>query len=201
MTPLALLKKRYLSHTRCVRYLPGLQGQQVDDQGTIFVGNRAGHTRSVSFLVHELSHFVEIDDRRMQLYMWGLHVPTVVICGTTCYEPTTRAMTERELRVMAFQMNLLESLGVPTRAHYLVEALRFMADFLHVPLEDGRSAYGDDGPKDGEMSYREREDSRVRWMAKHVEELRAVHTLERFDQEWTRKIALLEVNSLESPAI
>lgn len=191
MTPLALLKKRYLSHTDRVRYRPGLQGQRVDDKGVIFVGNRAGPSTRFAYLIHELAHFAEVEDSRMQIYGWGLTVPSVIICGTTCVEPVTRAMTERELRVTAYQLNVLESLGAPTQAHYLVDALKYMSDFCHVPLEDGRSAYGDDRPRDGEMDYREREASRIRWLAKRAEELRAEYTLERFDREWTRKLALL----------
>lgn len=187
MTPLALLKKRYLSHTNRVRYTPRLEGQRVDNDGVIFVGNRAGGLH-VSNLAHELSHFVEIDDARMQIYGWGLRRPEIWVFDRMCCEPTTMKMIERELRVIAYQFNLLESLGSPTQARGFVSSLRFMPDFLYVPLEDGRAAYGDDAD---EMDSRAKDESRIRWMARRVEELRSTHTLERFDSEWTRKINLL----------
>lgn len=137
----------------------------------------------------------------MTSYNWGLTMPTIVICGTVCNEPNTRAMTERELRVTAYQMNLLESLGAPTKAPRLVSALRFMSDFIHVPLEDGRPAFGDGSPTGAEVNYREKDESRVRWLVKRVTELRAEYTIERFDREWSRKIALLALNSSGSPPL
>ena len=188
MTPLALLKKRYLSHTNRVRYRPGLTGQVIGKDGVIFVGNRAGSLH-VSNLAHELSHFVEIDDARMKFYGWGLRVPEVWVYDRMCCEPTTMKMVERELRVIAFQLNLLESLGAPMQARSFVSSLRYMPDFTYVPLEDGRSAYGDDAPD--EMDSRAKDESRIRWMIRRAEELRSEHTMERFNSEWTRKINLL----------
>lgn len=191
MTPLALLKKRYLSHTDRLRYKPGLEGQFVDRDGVIYVGNRAGPTRDLSNLAHELSHFVEVDDTRVGFYGWGLKAPEKWILGHRCCEPITMQMTERELRVIAYQVNLLESLGSPSRPRTFVRSLIYMADFIYVPLEDGRSAYGDDAPTFEEMGPREKDESRIRWMTRRVEAMRSEYTLERFDSEWTRKLNLL----------
>jgi hypothetical protein len=188
MTPLAHLKE-YLAHTRRLRYKPGLEGQWVDAEGTIFIGNRAGPSKGVSNLAHEMSHFVEIDDARVQRYGWGLRLPELYVLGQRCIEPATMQATARELRVSAYQANLMASVGAPLNVPHLVRSLEYMPDFLYVPLEDGRPAYGDGSPED--MEYREKIDSRIRWMANRVQELRSEFTLERFRHEWHRKIALL----------
>jgi hypothetical protein len=190
MTPLKILKRDFLSFTNWIRYEPGLQGQRVKD-GVVFVGNRAGPTRAFSYLAHELSHFVEIDDARQQSHNWGLKVPTLVVLGQTCTQNTTRQMTERELRVMAYQANLMEAIGAPARIPEMVRALQFMPDFFLVPLEDGRPAYGEGAPSRDEVPYRDVDLSRTRWMVNRVQELRKEYTFERFQSEWTRKIALL----------
>jgi hypothetical protein len=167
----------------------------------VWIGNRAGPALALSNLVHELCHFVEIDDARMTVHGWGLHVPQVVILGQVCNEPVTKKMTERELRVIAYQLNVLESIGAPSRAKNLVSSLQYMSDFIYVPLEDGRSAYGEDSPDREEMSSREKDASRIRWMANKVTELRAQYTLERFDREFFRKAQLLSVNFGAPPSV
>jgi hypothetical protein len=139
-----------------------------------------------------MSHFVEIDDGRMTQYGWGLVAPKVWVYNRFCCEPVTKKMTERELRVIAYQVNVLESLGLPDRPIYSVRSLVFMPDFTHIPLEDGRSAYGDDAPTWEEMDSRAKDESRIRWMVNRVGQLRAEYTLERFDREWDRKVEVLE---------
>jgi len=191
MSPLQILKRDFLSQTNWIRYVPGLQGQRVSEDGVISVGNRAGPTRNFSNLAHEVCHFVEVDDARQQLFGWGLKRPEIEILGRICVEPNTRQMTERELRVMAYQANLTEALGAPARIPNMVRALQFMPDFCMVPLEDGRLAYGDGAPSRDEVPYSEVDPSRIRWMANRVQELRKEFTFERFRSEWTRKIALL----------
>lgn len=191
MTALALLKKRYLSHTDRVRFQHGLEGQRIDRDGTILVGNRAGPKNHVSNLAHELSHFVEIDDARMGVYGWGLKVPEIWVYDRMCCEPRTMKMVERELRVIAFQTNLLESLGSPKQVQSFTRSLVYMPDFIHVPLDDGRSAYGEDAPSFEEMGPRKKDESRIRWLTRRVIEMLPEYTLERFDSEWARKINLL----------
>lgn len=190
MTPLQLLKRDFLSLTNRVRYVPGLQGQRVDDAGVVYIGNRAGPSRAFSNLAHEICHFVEIDDARQQLHGWGLKVPSFTILGQVCVEPVTRKMTERELRVMAYQANLTEALGAPARVSNMVRALQFMPDFMQIPLEDGEPAYTGNGTS--RVPYAEVDPSRIRWMTNRVQELRKDFTFERFRSEWSRKIALLE---------
>jgi hypothetical protein len=95
--------------------------------------------------------------------------------------------TARELRVMAYQANVMEHLGM--RDKVPVDALVSMPDFLYVPMEDGRSAYGSDS--DDSLSCTEKDASRVRWMIKQVELQRNIFTYARFEAEWQRKMQLL----------
>lgn len=169
-----------------VRYDWALQGNDVRD-GVLILGGRAGPKRRRSDLAHEMSHFVEIDDARMLKRGWGLIYPQVEIAGRFYDQPTTMKMIERELRVLAYQANLLEGDGggrVDTLK--LVKALVFVPDFFFVPLEDGREPHlAEDVP------YADREPSKLRWLRNRVEVLRAEHTLERFRHEWNRKVNLL----------
>ncbi len=191
MSPLQILKRDFFAHTNWIRYVPGLQGQRVSEEGVVLVGNRAVSQRAFSNVAHEVCHFVEIDDARQQMFGWGLRRPETVVLGRICVEPVTRQMTERELRVMAYQANLTEALGAPARILNMVRVLQNMPDFISVPLEDGRPAYGEGAPSRDEVPYRDLDLSRIRWMAKRVQELRKEYTFERFRSEWFRKIALL----------
>jgi hypothetical protein len=197
MTPLATLKRDFFVDTDWVRYEPGLEGQRVDPAGVIYLGDRAGPSRDFTNVAHELSHFVEIEDRRLQISGWGLRVPTVEIWGTVCTEPRTHQMTDRELRVQAYQANLLEALGVRPDVPDMVRCLQYMPDFHMIPLEDGRMAYAEGSPK---LPLSKVDRSRFRWMANTVKELRKHFTFERFRSEWARKIALLEQKPKFTPS-
>lgn len=164
--------------------------QSIDAEDRVVLGPWAGPEATISNLVHEMSHFVEIDERRMTAYGWGLHVPEIHIAGRVCLEPQTRQATERELRVIAFQANILEYLGFPRSVRDLVAPLDWMPDFVFVPIEDGSSAYGDD--RTHKLSYEAIQKSQKRWCAKQVEVLRETFTAERFLSEWKRRNAVLK---------
>lgn len=167
--------------------------QRIDEAGNVVLGPWAGPEALISNLVHEMSHFVEIDEGRMTEFGWGLHVPEIHIAGRLCLEPQTRQATERELRVIAFQVNVLEYLGFPRSVRDLVEPLDWMPDWVFVPIEDGSSAFGED--RSHKLSYREITKSQKRWCAKEVERLRPTFTAERFIAEWKRRNELLQRSS------
>lgn len=189
MTPLQTLKAEFFAKTKHVVYRPGLEGQWVEN-GRIIIGERAGPSRSITNLVHEMSHFVEIDDARMCAFGWGLKRPQVVICGQVCNDPKTMQMTERELRVIAYQANVLEFIGKPLNILYNVGALVYVPDFFFVPLEDGRNPWEAE-----DVAYKDKEPSKIRWCRNRVQTLRAEFTLERFFSEWDRKVTILASRS------
>jgi len=152
------------------------------------VGDRAGPERSVHNLLHELAHFVEIDEARMCCTGWGLHVRQVLVFNQLCYEPQTSQATERELRVIAYQTNLALALGYASRLPSYVTALSWLADYCNVPLADGR-LLSEHGPK--EVNYERVEASRNRWRLSRARQLQSTYTYERFQQEWHRKLQLL----------
>lgn len=168
--------------------------QSIDDEDRVVLGPWAGPEATISNLVHEMSHFVEIDERRMTAYGWGLHVPEIHIAGRLCLEPQTMQATERELRVIAFQVNVLEYLGFPRSIRDLVAPLDWMPDFVFVPIEDGTSAFGEDHTH--KLGYGDIQKSQKRWCAKRVEALRGTFTTERFLSEWKRRNEVLKRNLL-----
>ncbi len=155
----------------------------------IFIGPWAGPEASLSNLVHEMSHFVEIDEERMDKPAWGLTRPEIWVVDRYCCEPRTTQMTMRELRVLAFQANVLEYLGSPVSITKLVSPTTFMADFYLLPKEDGSTAWGD--ARDKSLGYQETQKSQLRWCANKVTELRKTHTLELFLSEWKRRNEIL----------
>src|SRR5271155_2850520 len=85
-----------------------LEGMRVID-GCLSLGCRTGPVRTSFGLLHEMSHFVEIDDARMLTEGWGLRLPEVYVPGQyarMCAVPVTKQATERELRVSAYQWHI-----------------------------------------------------------------------------------------------
>lgn len=189
MEPLSILKKDFLNHTNKLIYRPNLQGQKVDD-GIIYIGDRVGPECELMALCHELAHFVEIDDDRMMVYGWGLKYAEVWVYDRWCSEPKTMQMTERELRVAAYQANLQDYIGLEFQVDYdITNSFEHIPDFWFVPLEDG-SLWSTDKNKD--MGYSDKVKSRQRWLANRAEELRSEFTMARFISEFGRKIQILE---------
>jgi hypothetical protein len=174
-----------------------VEGQKIRD-GRVFVGAKAGPSIHESHACHEMAHFVEIDDARCGLYGWGLKVREVWVFDRMCVEPETHQMIDRELRVIAYQVNLLDhveakadaldrsqlfddavSAGGAPAAVALVTSLRFMADWCMLPRR-GRDQHSNDV-------------SRVVWCARRVERLRRQkkYGIESFRREWKRKNEVL----------
>lgn len=162
--------------------------------GMFTLGCRAGPESSVVNLAHEMAHFVEIEDYRILHSQWGLKFPEIEIMGRRCVMPRTHQMTDREIRTMAFQKNLLDYLGIDEPMSELVRAMTLMPDFFLIPLENGRPAYTKKGT---DLNYHEVEKSKLRWIAKQVEKKRRTRafSIQRFISEWFRKTELIRANS------
>lgn len=191
------LKKEFLN-TNFVQYQDDFEGQKVLNDGTIVIGNKAGPSsyNTISNTCHEMSHLVEIDDARMRCYGWGLKLPEVWVYDRTCIEPTTHQITDRELRVMAYQVNLLKYIGVKYSVEKIVGVCQYLDDTTFVPIEDGRQPYGED--KSHGFDYDEIKASQQRWRVNQVNQYRKEFTIERFMSEWNRKIEWMSNNEYVS---
>jgi hypothetical protein len=188
------LEKEFLN-TSFVQYQDDFEGQKVLNDGTIVIGNKAGPSsyNTISNTCHEMSHLVEIDDARMRCYGWGLKYPEVWVYDRTCIEPTTHQITDRELRVMAYQINLLEYIGVKYSVEDTVSVCQYLPDTAFVPIEDNRQPYGDNYEA-VEAEGIDIDASQQRWRVNQVNRLRNEFTIDRFISEWNRKIEWMNYN-------
>jgi len=196
MGPITKLKAEFFNQTY-IKYQFGFEGQKILNDGTIIIGNRAGPITmptafSIKNLCHEMGHMVEINDERMRVHGWGLRNPEVWVYDRYCVEPRTNQITNRELRVCAYQAELLKYLGVKYSVSDLVGALQWVADTTFVPLEDGSMPYGEN--KTHNLDYTEIKSSQQRWRINEVGRLRKEYTIDRFISEWNRKINWLANN-------
>lgn len=197
MGPITKLKAEFFNNP-FVKYQQAFEGQKVLNDGTIVIGNKAGSITwpgsfSVKNLCHEMAHLVEINDERMRMHAWGLKIPEVWVYDRICVEPTTKQITDRELRVCAFQSELLKYINVKHTVSDLVAALVYLPDTHYVPIEDGRKPYGDNY----ETIKAEKIDieaSQHRWRINEVNRYRKEFTIDRFISEWNRKINWLAEN-------
>lgn len=151
--------------------------------GWLVLGAYAQCLTRVSFLTHEMAHFVEIDDKRALKDGWGLKLPEVLVLGNFYPEPLTCQATQRELRVMAYEENLLNhygfsladcNSGYSSAADMVASTCTFLPDWHRVP---GKS-----------------QEARGEWIKRrflaHLK--RAKYGFSAFRKEWDRKVALLQ---------
>ena len=194
MRPLNILKKELFSKTNTLQFQKGVQGQYVDPDGIICIGDRAGPECHISSLCHELAHFVEIDDYRVTWFGWGLKLPQIWVYDRMCIEPTTIQITDREIRVAAYQKNLLDYLKVDYSVEKLVESYTWLPDFHLVPLEDGLPAYinnGENEKSELRVPYEEIDLSRLRYIRNRVNDILSEFSIERFFSEFDRKVKII----------
>jgi hypothetical protein len=153
--------------------------QWLDASKKLWFGVWAGPAADVANLLHEMAHFVEIDERRMGMHGWGLKLPKMYSLpgrygGTSWCEPKTMQISARELRVMAFQHHLHVYLGVEPWREQVASLLRWLPDWYNVP------GHGD-GP-------------RSRWMVAQYDRLikSPRYSLASFRAEWTRRNEILK---------
>ena len=113
-----------------------LEGQKITDENNeIVIGCRAGPDQSLENVLHEFGHFIEIDDKRMNKPGWGLKYGKWV--NSPCpnrycsgwYELTTDKHIQREIRVWAFQANLLKHFKLTIDFLDLAGAAPYLPDF------------------------------------------------------------------------
>lgn len=142
-----------------VFYKPGLEGSKWI-RGKFYIGDRAGLQVHIGNLLHEIAHFIEIDDERCFKDDWGLIYPQ---------QPKTFQAVQREARVWGIQWCLCDT-----------KQIKFMFDehaglFTHIVGWELMSG-----------TYRTKKDLVKSWIIAE----KAKWTKNKILKEWNRKIKL-----------
>lgn len=168
------------------------------DFNGIILGGKAGPQVHVSNLLHEMAHFIEIDDARCTQPGWGLRVRQVYFMGESYNDPRTYQATLREARVGAIQLELAEFFGVkydyeePADKEedwdlkYTLDATN-LAKIFHRFLPDGVHAF-----KRFRISLKSKdyEQRAIACLAKEIEKRRERLYIEYLWSEFRRKCAI-----------
>lgn len=131
---ISLVAKAFFSEQNSVRFDMNLEGMRPINGG-ICLGGRAGPSVDASNLLHEISHFLEIDEPRMTVRDWGLRIKSRVFVGEMEFiEAQTAEACLREARVFAMQKVLAEGLGFrfdKARSAHIIE--RYIDGSLFLP--------------------------------------------------------------------
>lgn len=105
-----------------VSFSEDVEGNEIEN-GKLILGMRAYTDVSVDNLLHEMSHFVEIDDDRCGMLGWGLRVARICVMGTWCTNIQTFQACEREIRVHGIQRVLASTANAPFDAREKAELI------------------------------------------------------------------------------
>lgn len=166
-----------------IKYKPRLEGQTVSEEGVVYIGDRAGPSIDLSNLCHEMAHCVEIEFERLTEQGYGLRYPHVYIINRMCIDPATMQMTEREMRVIAYQANIMDHFGIDGM-NYQINSMQYLPDFCFVPIENGMCAYDENNDFAKSLSYSQTTNSRLKWLAQQIDQLREIFTFKRFINNW-----------------
>lgn len=110
------------------------EGQRVKDN-VVLLGTKIGpHSHTLTGLVHEMSHLIEIDNKRAVVDGWGFsYGQEVHILGQVFNEPSTYQASLRETRVIAIEAKIYELIGYTYDIMESVRPLVYMGDFFLVP--------------------------------------------------------------------
>lgn len=159
-----------------------VQGNKITQNGMV-LGCRAGPNINFGNLLHEMAHFIEINDERCLEPNWGLSVPEQYIAGRIVYEPTSYQPTCREIRTHAIQCVLARHFQVNFDAMEIGETLeRFMPDNIWAPKYWGLPSWSDKS-----IEYADLRKEIVKCIANKIEELSKEYKIDALYQEWRRK--------------
>jgi len=125
-----------LGHHPALLFSPGLEGYR-----DYTFGGRSGPSIQTSGLFHELAHAAQFGPeqfaKRGRSEGFVFKMATIVIGGRRYEEPVTRQGTERELDTFAYQLHMMQAVGIkasgPDFMAYCARIMRFMPDWYHVP--------------------------------------------------------------------
>ncbi len=152
-------------------------------KGKLHFGYRVGSLRSLSILLHELGHFLDIDDARVVHSNWGLKTPFGTL-GRLYGQSNSFRLTVRECSVVAWQTLLGRAVGFEDQeAETTLRALKGMPDWCLVP------SYGD--------TFEENDESRYHWCRALVSEHLRKRSVDDALTELYRKISVLSLKAKE----
>lgn len=105
-----------------VEFHPERESQSVED-GVVKLGLLCGPAYTWEALVHEMAHFIEIDEARMNRNAWGFRWPSK---DGYPMDFQNSAHIERELRVFAISLHLFEYAGVRVDPNTMTRTLVWM---------------------------------------------------------------------------
>lgn len=148
-------------------------------------GTRVGPHHSVSDgLLHEIAHVAEVKSLdRMLINNFGLEIKTsIIVLGHEYKEPITWNATKLEARTIIWQEVLCDHFGIPFNREEFVASLKYMADFLNVPLESK------------EIDFKLQDNSRIKTICNYMasEKSKGTYTIDRFKDRWNTAIKYLE---------
>ena len=112
-----------------IEYRPNISGQSFENHKFI-LGDRAGPSRDLSNLLHEICHFAEREIGKLKshpTYGWGFYLGKYWQIGTRWgYEPTTDQQVQREARVWAFQLACQRQFNLNDSAFELIKSAVFL---------------------------------------------------------------------------
>ena len=173
--------------TQNLDFRASLEGAWVRD-GRQTLGLKSGPSYDLDALLHEIGHFIEIDDARVCVSGWGLVYGTVLGEGPTMIQDfQTCQGTKREVRVCVIQSVLREYFGLDPDVSRTLNSLQYVGDYYHIDPTPDVEVPGW-GNYHGNRFQRERIATVHSWYA----EQRAEARLEPILEEFERKLSLLD---------
>lgn len=169
-------------------YSSKVEGNHVID-GRLVLGMRAGPEVKKINLLHEMAHFIEIDDARCMVYGWGLKVPETYIPGhRPFYDPQTFQAGAREIRVSAIQRVLAQHFHVPFGDYYAAKLIwDWVPGSCYVTQEFSELPSWDAG-----IEYARRIKLFCTRIMEAIIDESSKWSLERVREEWERKCLVLQ---------
>lgn len=175
-------------HNPRVQHSKEESGNPIRD-GVMLFGWRVGPVKEMSGVLHEMAHLIEIDDERCHLPGWGLRLRQVEVPGHGMFtEPCTFQACAREIRTVAIQKVITESLSLPFDSSYWAKVI-----YNWVPGNlFARTEYPEVPDwKDEGATFAEIEGAARKAIAADIDRRAAALTLRQVRAEWDRKCALV----------
>jgi hypothetical protein len=171
-----------------VRLNPNIEGQRIE-KNVMYLGTRSGPSSNIDALLHEMCHFTEIDEPRMFTEGWGFYYGKwfehITRYSPGFYEYFGTKDIEREERVVAWQANAAEYLGIKHDLKGYINSFQFLPGFSNLSSQSFKGKVG------GERYTKEK---RINFIRKRITALRKEEPRfsgENFINEWYRRNNIL----------